>query len=179
MLTPALIALAGVLFGAVLSHFLAVRSQQLAWEREDARRLQTRENAERIDFVVEVRFVARHGDAWLVELAALLDNKGLVRYETDELTFDLRCIYPDDPLTAGGSEINRQTLIPHVVTAGSWLPTGWGGTFIEPGLSTRYSFITAVPASAVAVLLHGRFLYKPGNEERFSHTAETFEAMPA
>ena len=178
-MTPALIALGGALFGAILSHYLSVRSQRLAWDREDARRLQTRENAERIDFAVEVRFVARHDESWLVELAARLDNKGLVRYETNELTFDLRCIYPDDPLSPGGPEINGQTLIPHVVTTGSWLPADWGGTFIEPGLSTRYSFIAAVPAGAVAVLLHGRFRYQPGNDERFSHTAETFEAVPA
>src|SRR5690349_1834779 len=53
---PALIALAGVILGAVLGHLLAVRSQRLAWNREDARRLQTRENAERINFSVEVVF---------------------------------------------------------------------------------------------------------------------------
>jgi hypothetical protein len=81
-------------------------------------------------------------------------------------------------LQAGGPAINGQTVIPHEVATGSWLPAGWSGTFIEPGLSTRYSFISAVPASAVAVLLHGRFLYEPGSEERFSHSAETFRAVP-
>jgi len=164
------------MFGIVVGHILALWSQRLSWKREDSRRRQLRETAERIDFSVEVRFVARHGESWLVELAALLDNNGLVRYETRELTFDLRCIYPEDDLVPG-PEIDGQTRIPHLLVDGSWLPTGWRHTFIEPGLSTRYSYVTTVPCSASAVLLHGRFSYLPESGRTF-HTAETFQPVP-
>ncbi|HET8661305.1 MAG TPA: hypothetical protein VFM55_20190 [Micromonosporaceae bacterium] len=178
--TQLVLGLLGGISGIVVGHILAVRSQRLAWQREDDRRLQLRETEERIELSVEVRFVVRHGGSWLVELAALLDNKGLVRYETQELTFDLRCIYPEDALVPG-PEIDGQTRIPHLLAAGSWLPAGWSRTFIEPGLSTRYSYVTTVPCSASAVLLHGRFAYEPGpapGRASAFHTAETFQAVP-
>jgi hypothetical protein len=59
---------------------------------------------ERINFSVEVRFVILQGEDWLVELAAMIDNKGMVRYTTSEFTFELRCLYPEDPLSPGGTK---------------------------------------------------------------------------
>jgi hypothetical protein len=165
------------LTGGVLGHVLSVRLQRLNWQREDQRRSTEREHAERIDFTVEVRFVCLQHDAWLVELAAMLDNKGLVWHTTNELRFELRCIYPDDELSAGGPEIGGQTRIPNILTAGSWLPANWGATVIEPGLTTRYSYVSHVPKRATAVLLHGIFTYT-GPGEKDLHTAESLQAVP-
>ncbi|MFE2426917.1 hypothetical protein ACFXJ5_09210 [Streptomyces sp. NPDC059373] len=156
---------------------LALRQQSLIWRREDRRLLQQREHAERIDFGVEVRFVSVHGEAWLVELAAMLDDKGQVQYATSHLTFELRCLYPGDPLVAGGAYIGGQVLIPHVLATGSWLPQEWAATLIEPGLTTRYSFVASVPRGATAVLLHGAFRYRAGSDASH-HTAESFHAVP-
>ena len=75
---------------------------------------------------------------WLVELAAMLDNKGLVRYRTSEFSFELRCLYPEDSLNAGGADIGGQINIPHVLATGSWLPNPWTATIIEPGLTTQW-----------------------------------------
>lgn len=63
-----------------------------------------------------------------------------------------------------------------MLPAGSWLPSSWESTFIEPGLSTRYSHIASVPASASFLLLHGRFVYGDGSA---MHTADRFVAVPA
>jgi len=167
----------GTIAGALLGNYLSVRQQKLNWRREDQRRLLQRENAERIDFSVEVRFVSRHGEDWLVELAAMLDNKGLVRYTTSEFSFELRCLYPEDSLNPGGADIGGQINIPHVVATGSWLPGTWAATVIEPGLTTRYSYVASVPRRATAVLLHGAFRYEPG-EDKVRHTAESFQAVP-
>ncbi|MER6425774.1 hypothetical protein [Streptomyces sp. NPDC001137] len=171
-----LVGVGGTVIGGVLGHVLALRQQSLIWRREDRRLVQQREHAERIDFGVEVRFVSVHGDTWLVELAAMLDNKGQVQYATSHLTFELRCVYPEDPLITG-ADIGGQVLIPHVLITGSWLPQGWVATLIEPGLTTRYSFVASVPRSATAVLLHGAFRYRAGNDASH-HTAESFHAVP-
>ncbi|WP_033329390.1 hypothetical protein [Streptomyces yerevanensis] len=117
-----LVGVGGTAIGGVLGHVLALRQQSLMWRREDRRRLQRREHAERIDFGVEVRFVGVHGEDWLVELAAMLDNKGQVQHATNHLTFELRWVYPDDPLVAGSADIGGQVFIPHVLATGSWLP---------------------------------------------------------
>ncbi|MER5228261.1 hypothetical protein, partial [Streptomyces flaveus] len=109
-----LVGVGGTAIGGVLGHMLALRQQSLMWRREDRRRLQQREHAERIDFGVEVRFVGVHGEDWLVELAAMLDNKGQVQHATNHLTFELRWVYPDDPLVAGSADIGGQVFI--------WIP---------------------------------------------------------
>lgn len=172
-----LLAIGGTISGGILGHFLSVRQQKLNWQREDRRRLEQREHAERIDFTVEVRFVSVQGEDWLVEVAAMLDNRGLVRHTTSELTFELRCIYPEDELSIGGADINGQIRIPHVLATGSWLPSTWAATLIEPGLTTRYSYVTRVPRRATAVLLHGAFRYAPAGEKGH-HTAESLQAVP-
>jgi hypothetical protein len=172
-----IIGIIGTIAGGILGHLLSVRQQKLAWEREERLRLLRRENVERIDFSVEVRFVTLQGEDWLVELAAMLDNKGMVRYTTSEFAFELRCLYPEDSLGAGGAEIGGQTYIPHVLATGSWLPESWGATVIEPGLTTRYSYVTSVPYRATAVLLHGAFRYESA-EDKNRHTAESLQAVP-
>jgi hypothetical protein len=167
----------GTILGGVLGHFLSVRQQKIEWRRQDQIELLHRENVERINFSVKVRFVVIQGEDWLVELAAIIDNKGTVRYVTSEFTFELRCLYPEDSLTPGGSEIGGQAYIPHVLTAGSWLPANWGATRIEPGLTARYSYVTSVPCRATAVLLHAAFRYEAAGDKN-RHTAETLQAIP-
>ena len=75
----------------------------------------------------------------------------------------------------GDERIGHQTVIPHVLGAGSWLAPEWEASFIEPGLKTRYSFVTHVPAHAAFVLLHGRLVYGDGAT---LHTAESLVTVP-
>ena len=78
---------------------------------------------------------------------------------------------------ATSAQIGGQTEFPRLLIAGSWLPIDWEGTFIEPGLSTRYGFVTTVPAGAVAVLLHGLFRSET-TDGTIVHTAEALHEVP-
>lgn len=172
-----IVGIIGTIAGGVLGHLLSVRQQKIAWNREDQTEILHRRNAEQINFSVAVRFVSLQREDWLVELAAIIENNGTVRYSTSDFTFELRCLYPEDPLTPGGAEIGGQVYVPHVLAAGSWLPQDWSATLIEPGLTARYSYVTSVPRRATAVLLHGAFRYESA-EDKNRHTAETLEAVP-
>jgi hypothetical protein len=136
--------------------------------------IRRREDVPHIEFSVDVNFVGVQDDQWLVEILALLDNKGQVRHSISDFTFDLRCVSSDEALRHGGEGINYQLEIPHKLKEGSWMPRGWAYTFIEPGLRTRYSFISTVPVSASFVLVHGRFSY---SKEDF-HTADRLVKVP-
>jgi hypothetical protein len=127
--------------------------------REDLRRHEERAHVPRVDFRVDVRFVGSHQDAWITEILAFVDNKGLVKYATQSFTFELRALLESDPLVTGDDSIGFQTEIPHVLVTGSWIPEGWSNTFIEPGMETKYSYVTSVPKNATIVLLHGRVEY--------------------
>jgi hypothetical protein len=134
-----------------------------------------REHAPRVDFTVEVGFVGEQREHWLVDIQAFVNNEGLVRHTFRVFDFELRCLYDEDAVLDGGDEIGGQTLIPHLLRHGSWLPEGWGESFIEPGLRTRYSYVASVPRRASFVLLHGELEYGDG---RVTHTAERLLQVP-
>lgn len=133
-----------------------------------------REHAPRLEFAVTVNFVGKHGDQWVVELIALLKNKGHVQHKIRDFSFDLRYLTDSDPITYGDDKINHQLYLPHEGKSGAWIPASWGWTFIEPGLKARYSHVTTIPAAAKFVLLHGRFDY-PRDD---FHTADRLLAVP-
>ncbi len=114
----------------------------------------------RVGFTVDVNFVTRVGEDWLVELLAVADNKGLVTHRITQFSFYLRCLYPEDAIEEA-EKANFQTNMPHVLKRGSWLPSGekWGWTFIRPGICNQYRYVTVIPARATAALLTGRFDY--------------------
>ena len=134
-----------------------------------------REHAPRLEFTVDVNFVGLHKGQWLVEVLALVDNKGLVQHRIREFSFDLRTLDVNDPIEEGEKEINYQTRIPRKVKEAAWIPRDWESTFIEPGLKTRYSYVVAVPRTAKFVLVHGKFDY--GRKGLF-HTSDKLVAVP-
>ena len=173
---PVLIGVTGTLAGGLLGHMYAMRAQQLQWRREDLRRHEERQDVPRVDFRVDVRFVGPHQDAWIIEVLAFIDNKGLVKYATQSFKFELRALLEPDPLVTGGESIGFQTEIPHVLITGSWIPAGWPNTFIEPGMETKYSYVTSAPQNATILLLHGRVEYV--SDVEVAHTAEALVAVP-
>jgi hypothetical protein len=173
---PVLIGVTGTLLGGLLGYLYSMHAQQLQWRREDLRRREQREHAPKVDFRVDLRFVGPHQDAWITEVLAFIDNKGLVKYETQSLDFELRALLESDPLAIGDESIGFQTYIPHVLVTGTWLPATWSNTFIEPGIATKYSYVTSVPRNATIVLLHARVEYV--SDVEVAHTAEALVAVP-
>jgi hypothetical protein len=130
----------------------------------------------RVQFDVDVTFVAEQDDIWHVELVALVDNKGLVTHRIADFGFKLRSIYPEDPIEEAGQRVNFQTNFPHKLKEGTWLPSRRGNTFVRPGICTRYTYVTTVPGRAIAVVLTGRFRYP---EKDSYHTAVKLLKVPS
>ena len=128
----------------------------------------------RVSFAVDVNFVTVHRDAWLVELVAKVDNKGLVSHKITSFEFKLRCINPEDGLEES-TKANGQTDIPHKLKEGSWIPAGWENTFVRPGVCNTYTYVTTIPTQAVAAVLLGRFNYQ--GRDAF-HTASKLVKVP-
>jgi hypothetical protein len=151
-----------VLAGGVWAYFRFVRQ---------------REHALRFEFTVNVVFVGTQGNDWLVEMEALVANKGLVRHDLKNLQFGLKYLDPNDPVVAGGDDINGQIEIPRRGAKGSWFPKWWGHTFIEPGITARYSYVTTIPRAASFANLHGKLFYGDGPDD--FHTAGRLVRVPS
>jgi len=136
--------------------------------------VRTREANPKIQFTVDISFVAKQNGYWIAEVLAFLENKGLVRHDITTFTYDVRFFLENDQIRKC-SDFN--VYVPHEDSEsgkGSWLPKDWGSTYIEPGLLTRYSSLIRIPESATAVLIHGKFQY--GKDDW--HTADKLVQVP-
>ena len=132
----------------------------------------TREAHPKIEFEVEVNFVRLQGDFWIVEAVAHIHNKGLVRHNITKFAFSIRYLTAADPVAPDQRFL---VCLPHSAAKGSWLPSGWGDSFVEPGIHTRYSAPARIPKDATTVLIHGKFFY--ANKDW--HTADKLLAVPS
>lgn len=154
-----------------------------------------RESFPKIQFDLDCTFLAKQNDQWLIEIGLLIANLGLVRHEIDpeKFTVDVRFLLDSDELEEGDSKLNYQAVFPHLAAPSGQVkdkpeitilkaekrmivPKEWGSTFIDPGVSQRYSYVMVVPAKAVAVLVYSKFYYKELKSE--FHTSQRAFSTP-
>lgn len=121
-----------------------------------------REAATKIDVNVDLTFVHNHREHWIVEGVALLENKGNVRLNFREFTFEIRYALPSDDLgrktvEEGSIEGSGTIELPHVAAQGSWLE-GFFDWYLEPGERSRFSFLASVPSDSTMVWLKSEFI---------------------
>ena len=133
-----------------------------------------REGYPHIQFAADVQFIGFHDGWWIVELLALVENKGRARHDIKEFEFDLYSLNEGDAVTLA-EEFGNQVHFPNLVAKGTWLSGTFNYFFIEPGVTAKYSHIARVPASAKAIILHAWFSYPDG---KHGHTAERTIACP-
>lgn len=130
----------------------------------------------RIYFEVSAKFVGQQDDRILVEILALIENKGEVPISINDLKFKVRALYKDDAVKEGDNSIRGQIRIPHLLLSGSWIPEDWDSTFIYPGVKTEYNYIAAIPLDVSFIRVAGSFTYE---REGSSHHAAKLQKVPA
>jgi hypothetical protein len=128
-----------------------------------------------IETSAEINFIGLHGDYWLVELRAILYNKGRVQHKIEKFGFDLNALFLGDDIELS-SEWGGQVDFPHELAKGSFLPESFSYFVIGPSVTAKYSFVTRVPVKATNVILHCWFDYSDGRG--YSHTMEAVARVP-
>jgi hypothetical protein len=155
-------------FATVLS--LAVGGSWVYWKF-----IRQRENQPNIDFTAEIKFIGQQAGWWIVELVAVVTNKGKVLHRLEKFEFDLNALGPDDPVELR-AEWGNQVHFPALVAKGSFLPVGSKYFFIDPGGTARYSHVTRVSTTATFVIFHTWFQYP--NDTKLHHSAEATALVP-
>ncbi|HEY6836602.1 MAG TPA: hypothetical protein VI142_09155 [Gaiellaceae bacterium] len=126
-----------------------------------------REHVPRIDLDIDIEFIARTGDQWLVMLVLTMVNAGLVRYTLENGSWDLRCAYDTDKQFEESDGYGRLRL-PHPVAQGSWLEEADYYLFLEPNEKMRRKVFTTVPGDArlLQLIFAARNRRKDGNLEK-------------
>src|SRR5262249_15029480 len=135
--------------------------------------------ASQVEFDVDVIFVGVQGADRLLEITAVINNKGGAGLDVADVSFELRTLQ-GDTLGQGSDRINFQTDFAHLLWKAAWLPPSLGGTSVEPNTVQRYSYAAHVPMQHAFLLLHGRVEYGVGfiRKRSMVHTAHRLLAVP-
>jgi hypothetical protein len=120
-----------------------------------------REHDPRIQFRVNVRFVGHHGDRWVVELLAIVANRGDIPHRMSGLSINLRGLRDSDPMMAHAERFRGQLEFPHAIVPPergeqSLMPEAIDNrVIVYPGTSMRYMYVTSVEDSMRFLLIHG------------------------
>ena len=129
-----------------------------------------REAHAKIQFSLELNVLGELGGKLLVEAIAVVENKGLVRHDVSDFRFDLHYLPEDGKVIEGDERINRQVLFQPVIKKRYWIPPDWIGSFVDPGVIQRYTYVTFLPKDAAYALVYAQFKY-PDEKSAF-HTAQ-------
>jgi hypothetical protein len=132
----------------------------------------------RIEFDLDLRVLGSQGERLLVEVLAIITNRGVVRHWLSDLRFDLHHLRRDQELVEGDDRINRQVLFDPLVRKRYWIPPVWRSSFIDPGVTQRYTYVTSIPADSSYLLLYAQFKY-PDQESEFHTAQKTFRVGSA
>ena len=138
------------------------------WRRRD-------EHFPRMFFEVSANFLGTQNGQWIVEVVALLENKGVVPLKIRHFGFVLRGLRVTSPVERGDESIRGQVRFADVLAEGPFIPTSWAYSFVYPGVKTEYNFVTTIPADVSFVRVQADFEYvSPGR----SHHAAKILKVP-
>jgi hypothetical protein len=124
----------------------------------------------------EINFVGLQGDYWIVELVAIIENKGKVPQRIKTFEFDLNALFHDETATIG-KNWEGQVNFGHKLAAASFIPESFRYFVVGPNVTSRYSHVTRVTKDASFLILHCRFDY--WDARRFSHAMEKTSKVPS
>jgi hypothetical protein len=124
-----------------------------------------------IETALEISFLGQQDSFWIVELRAILNNKGRVQRRIHKFRFDLNAIHADDPIDAN---TRGQVNFTNEIAKGSFVPRGYAYCVVGPEVTATYSYVARVPEWATFLILHCWFDYNPG----FSHSMKKAVQVP-
>ncbi len=131
--------------------------------------IRQQENFPNLVFSADINIIGRQDTEWLVELIAIVENRGKVQHKMENFTFVFDALYKDEKLNSS-KDWRDQIDFPHAIARGTFLPDTMKYFFVDPGTSAKYSYITKLPAQATFAILHCNFTYI--DKRNYTHTAE-------
>ena len=107
----------------------------------------------------------------------MITNRGAVRHWLSNFRFDLHHLRQGQQPQDGDERINGQVLFTPVVKKRYWIPPTWVSSFIDPGVTQRYAYVTSVPSDSSYLLLYAQFNY-PDQESEFHTAQKAFRVGP-
>ncbi len=135
-----------------------------------------REGNSKIQFNVDLKVIGVHKDKYIVEVIAVVENKGNVRHYVNDFCFDLLYLSDKNDVVEGDERINKQVLFEKTLSKRYWIPPDWYYSFIDAGVIQNYTYTTFLPLDSKFALVFAQFKY-PDRKSGF-HTSQKTFAIP-
>jgi hypothetical protein len=135
--------------------------------------IRTRENHPKVQFDLDLLVIGRQDGKIIIELVAIIINKGSVRHWVNDFVCDVLILNKQDKVINGTEEINYQVNFvkanpqkASLENSGKsinrivWVPKNWYGSFVDPGVEQKYTYLTSIPGDTSFVSLFSRFITK-------------------
>ena len=117
-----------------------------------------REDESKIELDLDLKLIGKTKNEFILELTAILTNKGLVRHNIDNFSFDFLYLLSTDEIKKGGDVIDHQLLFPHkLFNSRQWVSKEWYQAFVDAGVTRKFSHITYIPIQSKYALLITKF----------------------
>lgn len=116
----------------------------------------TRERHPKLEFDLDMTILGKANDQILIELIAIIRNKGLTRQYIRDFSFSLRYLKLEDEIDTSDTNINYQVIFPNLVVKQNWV-VATPLPFVDGGIVHRFSYIAAVPIHADVILIYSKF----------------------
>jgi hypothetical protein len=128
-----------------------------------------------IETSADIQFIGVHGDYWIIELLAYIENKGTAQHRMKKFDFELSSLNRDDQLK-DSKKFGGQVYFPNLIKKGSFL-ANYEYFVVDAGVKAKYSYITRAPTTSGFLILHVHFEYS--DQRKFSHAAERTVVVPS
>ena len=132
-----------------------------------------REAHPKIEFAIELQVLGRVHDEWLINVIAVVTNRGTVRHYLCDFWFNLHPLSMNDQIEIGGSEIDGQVRFGRAARRRDWIAAGRTDFVIDPGVTLRDIHVTTVPLKTAFALVYGHFRY-PGSGGTYHSAQQAF-----
>lgn len=132
-----------------------------------------RESHPKIEFGLELQVLGQVRDTLLVNVVAVIANRGTVRHYLRDFWFVLNHLSDDDRIRIGGPEIDGQVQFNEGSRRCYWIQADKRKYFIDAGVTQRYTHVMAIPLPIKYAHVYGHFKY-PGYRKRYQSVQQAF-----
>src|SRR5688572_18861206 len=139
----------------------------------------TRERHPKLQFDLELEVLGKTDQHYIVQLIAIVENKGLTRQYIHDFKFSLLYLNKNSEIDLTDENINHQIRFTSILRSKSWLTQKTSTPFVDGNIKQQFTYNTVIPADADFVLIYSKFrdpkkrsFKKPGD---MYHITKTFD----
>jgi len=119
----------------------------------------TREKHPKLQFDLDLNVLGRTEKDYIVQLVAIVENKGLTRQYIDDFKFNVLCFNDDMPVDISDDKINYQLKFEPKYMKTDWFLSKHQH-FVDGGITHKFRYVTVLPRETSYAMIYSKLYDK-------------------